>query len=78
MAYKFEFSPETLKELYLLREYAGAPSMAAQVRGAVSNYLQEEKKKLGAPIGDIAEAIDAHDRKKKDRGESGGVLSLVK
>jgi len=60
MAYKIELSRETLKRLWMLREYCAEGPIIQQVRKAVGQYLKQKETEIGTSIEDVAEAIDRH------------------
>ena len=64
--YKFELPPETLKNLWRLREYCAQGPIARQVREAVQTYIKEQEKKIGCPLADFQEALDRREKEKLD------------
>ncbi len=58
--YKFQLPSETVKNLYILREYCGEASIVGQVRTAVQKYLQDKERQIGCPISDVQEAREKH------------------
>ncbi len=67
MAYKMELPAESLKQLWMLKEYCAEGPIIAQVRIAVQNYLKEKEEKIGAPIENVAEVIAKHNYENSDR-----------
>ena len=60
MAYKIQLPPETLRRLWMLREYCGEKSIIEQVRKSVEQYLKRKEAEIGTSIEDVAEAIQEH------------------
>lgn len=60
--YAFKIPQSQLKDLWRAREYFGKGSLALQVRIAVSNYLDDLEKEIGAPLVDVVNTIDGHER----------------
>lgn len=69
MAYKIEIPKKMLRELFLLREYCGGPSIVQGIREAVAEYLQKKEREIGDSIESVAETIEQHHKEKKGEQE---------
>ena len=69
MSYKILLPQKMMKDLWLLREYCGEPSIIEQVRVALSNYLEQKERQLGTSVEDVAATIERHDQKKAKQKE---------
>jgi len=66
MAYLLKIPKEQMKNLFLLREYGGCGTIASQVREAIRMWIEEQSKKNGCSIEEIAETIERHGNESKD------------
>ena len=64
MSYKILLPQKMMKNLWLLREYCGEPSIIEQVRVALSEYLTKKEQEIGTTIEDVSEQIEKYDQKK--------------
>ena len=55
MPYLLKIPQEQMKELFLLREYGGAGTIAEQVRRGIRMWIEEQERKNGCAIHEIAE-----------------------
>ncbi|MBU6415344.1 hypothetical protein KGQ34_03870 [Patescibacteria group bacterium] len=60
--YTLKVPKEQLSDLWRARQYLGRGPIAAQIKNAVNDYLKQVEKEIGAPIADIAEAIQQHEQ----------------
>lgn len=61
MAYKFELPPETIKDLWRLREFCGETSIIGQIRVAVQRWIRDKETEIGCSISDVQEARERHE-----------------
>lgn len=62
--YNFKIPEEMCGDLYRLREYCAAGSIAGQIRTAIENYLKVQENRIGTSIKDAADAIKCYKRDK--------------
>ena len=66
-----------MSSLWQLREYAGRPAIAKQVREAIAAYLKNQENQIGCPIPDIVEAIEKHNYEQaSDREQPKGLQAM--
>jgi hypothetical protein len=63
--YKLELSKNTMKDLYLLREYAAQGSIIGQVRRSINQYIEKEIQKMGCSLEELQEIVERHERIKR-------------
>lgn len=61
--YRFELPKRMLQDLWKLKTYCGAPSIAQQVRDSVKEHLRRKEIEIGTTIEDAAEAIEKYREK---------------
>lgn len=66
MAYKLLLRPKMMKDLWMLREYCGGPSIIQSVRNAVEKHLKEFELRIGTSIQDAAESIEGHEKERDE------------
>ena len=59
--YAFKIPKKQLSDLWRLREFCARGPIARQIREAIDGYLKTEEERIGAPIEDIADAIQRHE-----------------
>lgn len=64
--YKIELEKDQLRDLFLLREYAGCGPIVLQVKKSVTDFIQKEIQKMGGctPV-ELKEIIEKHEQQKK-------------
>ncbi len=55
VSYLLKIPQEQMRNLFLLREYGGAGTIADQARKAIRLWIEEQERKNGCPIEEIAE-----------------------
>lgn len=60
--YTLKVPKEQLSDLWRARQFLGKGPIAAQIRNAVNDYLKQVEREIGAPIADVTELIEQHDR----------------
>ena len=65
--YRLKITKNQMTKLFNLREFAGFPPIAKQVREAVRIWIEDSEKKLGCKIEQAAEVIKRHEKEEKMR-----------
>jgi hypothetical protein len=60
MAYKITLPQKMMKELWMLRESLGGPSIIQACRESIADYIKRKETEIGTSIEDAAEAVERH------------------
>jgi len=66
MGYLLKIPKEQMRNLFLLREYAGCGTIASQVREAIRLWIEQQSRKNGCSIEEIAETLEKHRKQSQE------------
>lgn len=75
MSYSPPIPPKLMHNLWILKKYCAEGPIAKQLRAAIEDYLMKQVEKLGCPIEDVEEAVERHEREKREPSRIKGKLS---
>jgi len=66
MSYLLKIPREQMRNLWLLREYGGAGTIADQARRGIRMWIEEQERKNGCSIEEIAEATSRYRKESQE------------